>query len=362
MARKITSRKGSGLPKHIRAHGSGFRAVLTNNGERIRSRTFPTVEAAQQWLALVLPDRDRLAELPTHLTLAQCMATLRSELRDVDARPGTFDFYETHAKSLINGLGGDGVRIDAVTTRDVQDYINERRDAGVSGATIVRKELAVLRRFLKIARAAGVVLPQDCMAGLRTPKVLTTRFGYLTPKQIADILAAMRADTRGQGKFWADVVELLFQTGIRRAELVRLRVEDIDIEQGRIFIDGKTQPRHQTFGKALEPVLLRLIAAAQADGRIVKKEDAVIWAFTTWRRKLKLREFSPHVLRHSYGTAMAERVSQWQLMGLMGHSNLKQTATYYHARGDDVRDALDGLAHDLHAPPSSGASPPQSPE
>lgn len=352
MARKRKAKKSSGLPRHIRAHGSGFRAVLTVNGERIRSRTWPTVEAAQQWLDLVLPDRDRLVDLPAHLTLAQCMETLRAELRDIDARPGTFDFYETHARTLLRGLGDD-VRIDAITTRDVQDYVNARRDSGVSGATIVGKELMVLRRFLKIARTAGVVLPHDCMDGLRTPKVQAKRFGYLTPKQIGAIVTAMRADTRGQGKFWADVVELLFQTGIRRAELVRLRVADIDLERGRIFVAGKMRDRHQTFGKALEPVLRRLIDAAQHDGRIVKKEDAVIWAFTAWRRKLKLAEFSPHVLRHSYGTAMASRVDQWQLMGLMGHSNLQQTATYFHARGDDVRDALDGLAHDLHEPPSS---------
>ena len=347
------------LPKHIRAHGQGFRAVLTSNGKRIRSRTFPTVEAVQQWLDLVLPDRDRIAETHTGWTLRQCMDTLLLELVDTGAKAGTHSFYETHANTLFAGLGGEGQRIDMLTPRQVQDYVNRRRQKGVSGATIVRKELLILRRWLKIASEAGVLLPVDCLKGIRTPKAQTKRFGYFTAEQIRDITGKMRQDQRGQGAFWADIVELLYTTGLRRAELVRLRVHDIDRQRGTISVQGKTGHRDQPFSsEALGTVLARLVASAQPDGRIVKKEDAVIWAFTTWRRKLGLEAFSAHMLRVSYATATAPRVDPWKLMVLMGHTSLSMTARYYRGRGDDVTAALDALGHDLRDPPSPPSEPP----
>lgn len=284
------------------------------------------------------------------MTLAECLETLRAELREIAAEPGTLTFYGDHARTLIAGLGGDGARIDMVSPQQVQGYVNARRQKGIKGTTIVSKELMILRRFLKIARAAGVSLPIDCFKDVRTPKVQTTRFGYLTVGQVADVTAAMRMETHG-GAFWADVVELLFQSGLRRTELVKLRADDCDTERLHIFVHGKMRDRNQPIGKELVPVLLRLKDGAFDDGRIVESKTKVASVFTKWRRRLELDHFSPHVLRHSYATAMAPRVDPWKLMRLMDHGSLKQTETYYHSTDVGMRDALDGLARDLHAPP-----------
>lgn len=338
---------GTGLPKYVRRHGPGYRAVITVRGKRRRGPVFPTPDEAHAWAVDI---RDN-ADLPDRgvLTLEGAMDLLRRDLADSGARAATVAFYESHAKTVLPRFGGGDRRISDIGPDDVRAYLAQRREKGVRASTVVTKELLLLRRLMRLARAEGYTMPQDAFRGVRLPKVQKRRFGYLTQPQVAAAVAEMRKDEKPSkvaGVFWADVVELLFQTGIRRAELVRLRVRDIDFERGRFFVAGKARDRHQTFGKALEPVLRRLIRMAGDDGRIVPDQGAVVYAFTHWRRKLRLAEFSPHVLRHSYGTAMAERVSQWQLMGLMDHADLKQTARYYHARGEDVRDALDGLRLD----------------
>ena len=362
MTRKRNGRKGTGLPQHIREHGAGFRAVLTTNGKRIRSRTFATVGDAEEWLALVLPDRDAIAKRPTSMTLAECLDVLRVELREIAAEPGTLAFYNDHSRTLMAGLGGEDARIDMVSQQQVQGYVNARRQKGIKGTTIVGKELMILRRFLKIARAAGVSLPIDCMKDIRTPKVQTTRFGYLMVAEIAEIAAAMRADSDESG-YWADIVELLFQTGLRRTELVRLRADrDIDLRRQHIAVQGKMRDRLQPFGKALVPVLERLKAGAFDDGRIVESKTKVASVFTKWRRRLKLDHFSPHVLRHSYATALAPKVSPWVLMRMLDHGSLKQTETYYHSTDAGMRGALDGLAQDLHARPTEPSKHQQAPE
>lgn len=288
--------------------------------------------------------------MPLELTLAQGLSLIIDDLHQTDARPATHAFYTNHARPLIGALGGDTAKLHNVTTDDVRRYLATRRAAGVSAGTVVGKELFVLRRMLRLAKDAGYPLPVDCFAGIRMPKSRAVRFEYLTQAQVAAIVQRIRAGGTHRAPWFADIVELLFATGIRRAELVRLRVSDIDIDKGRIRIDGKARNRHQTVGSTLAPVLRRLSGEAQPDGHLVASEDTVEKAFDRWRKKLNLPHFSPHVMRHSYATAMAAKVSQWQLMGLLDHSDLKQTARYYHARGDDVRDALDGLQLDRPDP------------
>jgi integrase len=97
----------------------------------------------------------------------------------------------------------------------------------------------------------------------------------------------------------------------------------------------------------------------------VKSEDQVEKAFDRWRRKLGLDHFSAHVMRHSYGTAIAYlrkadgsyAFGLLQAMAMMDHKDPKETAIYFHARGDDVREALGALQHDeqsqLHHPPDA---------
>lgn len=353
MKRRQTKRDA--LPPHVRRHGAGFRAVITIAGRRERSPTYPTVELCEDWLEHVTAAPD--APVVT-MTLGDGLDLVVSHVRATAGRDDTVDFYESHAPALFGGLGGKNRMLLDITTADVRAYVADRLTTGIAAATIAKKEIGLLRRILRLAREAACPVP-DILKGVALPKSRTVRFDYLTQQQVAEVVAAMRKDKHGHGKHWADVVELLFATGLRRAELVRLRVKDIDLERGRIFVAGKARDRHQTFGRSLEPALRRLIAAAKPDGRIVADRDIVNYQFRRWRLKLKLREFSPHVMRHSYGTAMAERVSQWQLMGLMDHADLKQTARYYHARGDDVRDALDGLRLDLPTTPTDerGAPP-----
>lgn len=341
------------LPPNVRAHGSGYRAVVGIDGQRYRSPVLPSVADVQAWLKQFASARQQGATTPLELTLKQGLALILDDLRDTGARPATVAFYENHARPLFAGLGGDQVKLHNVTPADVRGYIAARREQGVSAGTVVGKELFVLRRMVKLARAQGYPLPVDAFEGVRTPKSRSVRYDYLTQAQVADVVAKIRATGLKRAPWFADIVELLFSTGIRRAELVRMKVADVQFDKGRIWIDGKARDRHQTFGKALVPVLRRLVAEAQPDGRIVASEDTVEKAFDRWRKKLGLAHFSPHVMRHSYATAMAARVSQWQLMGLMDHSDLKQTARYYHARGDDVRDALDNLRLD---PPAPGQS------
>lgn len=345
------------LPECVRRHGAGYRAVVTDaNGERKRSLTMPTIAKAEEWRDNFRRAQAQPAELPP-LTLAVGLNLIAKDLAETAARDATVDFYTNHARPLFAGLGGDAVFVHRLTAQDVRGYVDARLAAGVNASTIVGKELFVLRRLRKLALEKGYILPIDPFAGLRLPKFRTGRFDFMTKERVAECVAAMRANGKGKAAWHADLVELLFATGIRRAELSRLRVRDIQFDNGRIEIDGKTGLRYQSFGVTLEPVLRRLVAKAQRDGRIISSFRVVEKACERWQKKLSEPRLMPHVLRHSYGTFMASRVSPFDLMGLMGHTTLAQTSRYYHARGDAVRGALDALQLGPPTPPPSATPP-----
>lgn len=337
-------RRKESLPAYVRRHGLGYRAVITSRrtGERARSTTMHTVREVEEWIQIF-----KLAEtLPIEkltLTLAGGLRLIELDLEATDARQATFDYYRDTARTLFRELGGDHQHVDAVGPEQLQAYISKRKAAGVSPATIVRKELFVLRRLLKLARAGGYLVRPDPFVGIRMPKVRTTRFEVLTRDRIAELVGKMRASTQREAAWHADLVELLFCTGLRRAELERLRVADIDFAAGRLFVDGKTDARYQPIGEGLEPALRRLIADALPDGRLIVSHRTLEKLFERWKKRLGEPRFSAHVLRHSYATALAHHVSPWELMALMGHSSLEQTARYYHGRGTLVRSALAAL-------------------
>lgn len=334
------------LPPNIRRHGAGYRAVVAVDGVRHRSPVLPTVDRAVTWLAAF-----RRANRPDALpepTLADGLELILDDLAATAARPATVAFYRNHARPLLRGLGGPQTLLADIRASDLRRYVSGRLAAGVAAQTVVSKELFALRRMLRLARDAGHDLP-DPFRGLRLPRFRTGRFAVLEHEQVAAILAKMRADPRA-GRH-ADLVELIYGTGLRLSEVARLRVENVELEARRLAVDGKTGHRYQPIGEHLVPVLTRLCASARG-GRLASVRT-LERLFPRWQRRLQEPRFSCHVLRHSYATALAPLLSPWELMTLLGHATVTQTARYFHGRTDAVRGALDSLRPD---PPATEPS------
>lgn len=148
---------------------------------------------------------------------------------------------------------------------------------------------------------------------------------------------------------------LIWRTSLRRAEVARLRVQDIDLPARRIFVEGKTNNRYRPIAKALVPALERLIATADADGRIVSGIRKIENLFARWGERLGIPKFSPHVLRHGFATDLLNRgVPLPQVASLMGHTGVRMLDRYFHEQDAALRDAVDSLGRDS---PSPGTPP-----
>ena len=165
----------------------------------------------------------------------------------------------------------------------------------------------------------------------------------------ADWLAAMRDYL---------VVELLYQTGMRRAELAALEDKDVDVRGRQIRVFGKRRkerivPMGESLGQLVEEYL-RVKREILLDGDgfgifLVRKKRNGEWValgaagiYNIVRARMgdvsTLKKHSPHVLRHTFATTMLNNGADVRtIQTLLGHSSLEATQVYTHTTFDQVK-------------------------
>lgn len=150
----------------------------------------------------------------------------------------------------------------------------------------------------------------------------------------------------------ADAIVFSAYTGIRQAELLKLKVEDIDWSMRNVWIGGR--PDRVTKGKEcravpiadrIEEILRKRCEDANPRatvfGRDWANKDALYNAFKKVRKYSGFNEdYVWHCLRHSFGTWLGEVTHPKQIMSLMGHKQIETTLRYVKASDDANRQAI----------------------
>jgi len=164
------------------------------------------------------------------------------------------------------------------------------------------------------------------------------------------------------------IFELIYATGVRCAELVSIKMHDIDFEEKTIRIFGKgRKERIVLFGTKAHVSLMRYIEEERGE-LAVKKESPFLFLnsagsvisprsvqriFEMFRRLLKIdRQLTPHKLRHSFATHLLQQgVDLRVIQELLGHKTLNTTEIYTRvtstelAKMCDEKHPLNNLAH-----------------
>ncbi len=158
------------------------------------------------------------------------------------------------AKRIIEGLGGGQVMAPAVTAAQVQDYVSKRSTEGAAPDTI-RAEVSVLRALFKAGKTYEL-LSEVPEWPLRLPKARTR--ASLSPSRgdLVKILEGLKPD-RAVDRF----IALALYTGLRRADVLSLRWEDLDGG----WIRRRTQKTGEAVSVPLHPELLAFLEPAKED-------------------------------------------------------------------------------------------------
>ena len=236
----------------------------------------------------------------------------------------------------------DFSEINNVSYAIIRSWIVKLVDDGVSNRTINRK-ISSLRTYYKFLLKIGdiEVSPLVKHKVLKTAKKLQVPF---SEKEIEDVLEILKGEDSFIGLRNKLIVELFYSTGMRRGELVNLKLNDISDSQKTIKVLGK---RNKERIIPLLPSALITIASylgyrkdlssvKDVDYLLLTEKGTKIYETLVYRvinnyfsKASEKVKKSPHILRHSFATHLLnEGADIKSVKELLGHSSLASTQIY----------------------------------
>ena len=247
----------------------------------------------------------------------------------------------------------------AVTPSDVRAWAADMASNGVSTRS-VRRRISSLRSFYRyLARRHNTSC--DPTAGVVRARVPHTLPRFILPEQTARVLDKAEADTP-HDDFTAVrnelMVNMLYSTGMRAAELVGLTDIDVDTARGELKVLGKrNKERIIPFGEELRDMItlyrqLRDKHIAQPGPNFFLRPSGqplyrkLIYNIThNQLATAHASHKSPHILRHSFATDMLNNGADINaVQQLLGHASLATTQIYTHLTYSELKSNYQ-LAH-----------------
>ena len=236
----------------------------------------------------------------------------------------------------------------------IRNYLASLTQSWYSRATIMRK-IASIRSFFKFLLREGFVSANPC-TDIRTPKLEKRLPVFLDTLEISELLDQPDCNDL-LGMRDKVILEILYATGVRVAELASICFKDIDIEERVIIVTGKgSKERVVIMGKnaitALKkymidsrPVLVKQNNVKPSDNLFVNARGGPLTDRSVRRIVAKYVELmalakkvSPHTIRHSFATHLLNNGADLRtVQELLGHVNLSTTQLYTHLTTDRLQ-------------------------
>lgn len=257
--------------------------------------------------------------------------------------PRTVDGYGRDLAALSAWCTGEHLTrwsdLDAVT---LARYVAVRHGGGL-GARSLARALAAIRAFVGWGLKQGI-FTRDPTASLRPPKARRRLPATLDVDEAAR-LVEIAPDARPESCRDRAILELLYSSGLRLAELAGLDVLDLDLQEGLVRVTGKgSKTRILPVGaKAREAlaawlkVRLELVRAGEVALFVSRRgtrlsRRAIQGRVASWAQRQGFdRRVYPHLLRHAFATHMLESSGDIRaVQELLGHASLATTQVYTH--------------------------------
>jgi integrase/recombinase XerC len=276
---------------------------------------------------------------------------LRHLDRERNASPHTVRAYGEDVAQFADYLRGQTGREPTPRDADhlsVRGFLAALHAGGIRRVSAARK-LASLRTFFRYLCREGI-LEKNPAAAILSPRLERRIPSHLEEDETATLLDVPGADDAALRA--RALLELLYATGIRCAELVGLDLPEVDLDARMVRVLGKgRKERVVPFGtRARAALVAYLPARARANpgsealfvnrrgGRLTDRSVRSILAVRV-RQVALAKRISPHSLRHSFATHLLGRGADLRtIQELLGHASLSTTQRYTHV---DTRFIMD---------------------
>ena len=254
--------------------------------------------------------------------------------------------FESFFKNLDDHLTWETVDQDVV-----REWVESMMDKG-NAATSVNRRLSSLRSFYRFAmkRNKVEINPARLVKGPKKARPLPQ---FVKETDMDRLIDDDRLWGEGYNEVLARTIIIMFyETGIRLAELVGLDDTDVDFVNRTVKVTGKrNKQRIVPFGKELATELSRYVEARDAEvvrattgmfldlkGRRVSRHKVEAMVRESLAKVTTMKKRSPHVLRHSYATAMLNNGAGLEsVKKLLGHQSISTTEIYTHTTFEQLK-------------------------
>ena len=265
--------------------------------------------------------------------------------KTVDAYGADIGAFEVFLKELDEKLSLETADGDVV-----RDWILVLMEQG-RAATSVNRKLSALRTFYKFLLRKGIVSvdPTQKVQGPKKKKPLPY---FVKEADMNRLLDDTDFGDDFEGVRNRTILEFFYETGVRLSELIGLKDGDVDLESCTVRVTGKrNKQRIIPFGKELQADLQTYLSVRAAcvtrksDAFFLRKNGKAMYSSLVYflvrqslSRVVTMKKRSPHVLRHTFATAMLNHHAELgAVKELLGHARLTTTEIYTHTTFEELK-------------------------
>jgi integrase/recombinase XerC len=265
--------------------------------------------------------------------------------------PRTCEAYARDLEFFEKFLGRD---LKLAERSDVKAFVLELAGPRRYQPVAIRRKLVALRRFFRYLVVEGA-RADDPMTGIEAPKLPHRLPVVLKEDEVAQLLRTASPAGRTEFQRLRDraILEVLYASGIRRAETAGLNLHDVDLDRRMMRVTGKgNKQRTVLINEAAAEAMRQYLGhrprtndeAFFVGRRGTRLGVRAIWTIVKTIEKLSglTVHVSPHVMRHSFATHLLENGADLMtIKELLGHESLATTQIYTNVSIEHMRSTYD---------------------
>ena len=230
----------------------------------------------------------------------------------------------------------------------VRTWLASLKEKDISSKTINRK-ISALKSFFKYLVKLEII-ESSPMTTIISPKVNKRLPQFVEERDMHFLFNEVSFNDDQAGKMARLILEILYLTGLRKSELINLKVHDVDFYSKHFRVLGKGSkeriiPMNAYLAERIKEYIKEYMPVNYvfANARDQKLDPKFVYNLVKKYLSLitSMQKRSPHILRHSFATHLSNNGAELNaIKELLGHSSLAATQVYTHNNIEQLKKAF----------------------